>query len=245
MLNEVRNLQEVTCLAVDRTNELLNECWSVILLSLIVSEVCPSWIYCQLLVLTTTVNSAEVLVNNVLTLLRVRLNDECLHLLYSEIQRNNLCDTEECRLEDGVGTVTETNLLSNLSCVDIVNFGDTVIQTVALEKIKGVKMVPDRVRIGLYPDIMTEESIDVPVGSINMPEGKVLRTFPSRVKVNFIVGASMFRNITADQFQVVVDYNELMEHPSDKCNIYLKASPHSVRSAKLSISQVDYLIEQQ
>ena len=129
--------------------------------------------------------------------------------------------------------------------INIVNFGDTVIQTVALEKIKGVKMVPDRVRIGLYPDIMTEESIDVPVGSINMPEGKVLRTFPSRVKVNFIVGASMFRNITADQFQVVVDYNELMEHPSDKCNIYLKASPHSVRSAKLSISQVDYLIEQQ
>ena len=129
--------------------------------------------------------------------------------------------------------------------INIVNFGDTVIQTVALEKIKGVKMVPDRVRIGLYPDIMTEESIDVPVGSINMPEGKVLRTFPSRVKVNFIVGASMFRNITADQFQVVIDYNELMEHPSDKCNIYLKASPHSVRSAKLSISQVDYLIEQQ
>ena len=57
--------------------------------------------------------------------------------------------------------------------INIVNFGDTVIQTVALEKIKGVKMVPDRVRIGLYPDIMTEESIDVPVGSINMPEGPV------------------------------------------------------------------------
>ena len=131
MLNEVRNLQEVTCLTVDRTNELLNECWSVILLSLIVCEVCPSWIYCQLLVLTTTVNSAEVLVNNVLTLLRVRLNDECLHLLYSEIQRNNLCDTEECRLEDGVGTVTETNLLSNLSCVDIVN-SDVVLSEVTL-----------------------------------------------------------------------------------------------------------------
>ena len=131
MLNEVRNLQEVTCLAVDRTNELLNECWSVILLSLIVSEVSPSWIYCQLLVLTTTVNSAEVLVNNVLTLLRVRLNDECLHLLYSEIQRNNLCDTEECRLEDGVGTVAETNLLSNLSCVDIVN-SDVVLSEVTL-----------------------------------------------------------------------------------------------------------------
>lgn len=129
--------------------------------------------------------------------------------------------------------------------INIVNFGDTVIQTVAIEKIKGVKVVPDVVRIGLYPDILTEESIDVPVKAMNMPDGKVLRTFPSRVKVNFIVGASMFRNVTADQFSVVVDYNELMEHPSDKCNIYLKAYPHGVRNARLQISQVDYLIEQQ
>ena len=129
--------------------------------------------------------------------------------------------------------------------INIVNFGDTVIQTVALEKIKGVKIVPKEVRIGLYPDILTEETIDVPVKAINMPEGKVLRTFPSKVKVSFIVGASMFRNINADMFSVVVDYNELMEHPSDKCNIYLKSSPQSVRNASLQINQVDYLIEQQ
>ena len=129
--------------------------------------------------------------------------------------------------------------------INIVNFGDTVIQTVALEKIKGVKIVPDVVRIGLYPDILTEESIDVPIKAVNMPEGKVLRTFPSRVKVSFTVGASMFRGISADQFSVVVDYNELMEHPSDKCNIYLRANPHGVRNARLQINQVDYLIEQQ
>ena len=46
--------------------------------------------------------------------------------------------------------------------INITNFNDTVVKTVALEKIKGVKIVPNTVRIGLYPDIMTEESIDVP-----------------------------------------------------------------------------------
>ena len=129
--------------------------------------------------------------------------------------------------------------------INIVNFGDTVIRTVALEKIKGVKIVPKDVRIGLYPDILTEESIEVPVKAMNMPEGKVLRTFPQRVKISFTVGASMFRSINADQFSVVVDYNELITNPSDKCNIYLKSSPHGVRNAQLQISQVDYLIEQQ
>lgn len=129
--------------------------------------------------------------------------------------------------------------------MNIVNFSDTVIQNVELAKIKGVKIVPSIVKIGLYPDILTEESIEVPVRAINMPEGKVLRTFPSRVKVSFIVGASMFRHVTADQFSVVVDYNEVAAHPSDKCNIYLRVSPHGVRKARLDISQVDYLIEQQ
>ena len=72
-------------------------------------------------VFTTTVNSSVVLVNYIFTLLTVRLNDEFLHLFYSQVNRNYTCDTEECRLQDSVGTVTQTNFLSNLSCVDIVN----------------------------------------------------------------------------------------------------------------------------
>ena len=129
--------------------------------------------------------------------------------------------------------------------INITNFSDTVVQTVALEKIKGVKIVPNKVRIGLYPDILTEESIEVPIMAINMPEGKVLRTFPQRVKINFIVGASMFRSIRQDQFAVVVDYNEIIAHPSDKCTVHLQQTPHGVRNARLQMSQVDYLIEEQ
>ena len=129
--------------------------------------------------------------------------------------------------------------------INITNFNDTVVKTVALEKIKGVKIVPNIVRIGLYPDILTEETIEVPVTAVNMPEGKVLRSFPQRVTVNFIVGASMFRSISSDQFAVVVDYNELIEHPSDQCTIHLRQCPQGVRNARLQMTQVDYLIEEQ
>lgn len=129
--------------------------------------------------------------------------------------------------------------------INITNFNDTVLRTVALETIKGVKIVPNTVRIGLYPDILTEENIEVPITAINMPEGKVLRTFPQRVTVNFIVGASMFRSISPEQFAVVVDYNEIIDHPSDKCSIHLRETPQGVRNARLKITQVDYLIEEQ
>lgn len=129
--------------------------------------------------------------------------------------------------------------------INITNFNDTVLRTVALETIKGVKIVPNTVRIGLYPDILTEENIEVPITAINMPEGKVLRTFPQRVTVNFIVGASLFRSISPEQFAVVVDYNEIIDHPSDKCSIHLRETPQGVRNARLKMTQVDYLIEEQ
>lgn len=129
--------------------------------------------------------------------------------------------------------------------LDITNFSDTVVRTVELRHVKGIKTVPAKVRIALYPDILTEETKEVPITAINMPPGKVLRTFPSKVTVRFAVGATMFRNVTPDQFSVVADYNELMAHPSEKCTLHLRAYPHTVSRCHLDTRQVDYLIEQQ
>lgn len=133
----------------------------------------------------------------------------------------------------------------NTEPLNISNLTDTVVRDVALYKIKGVKYVPEKVRISICPDILTEENCEVPIEAVNMPDGKILRTFPSRVTVTFTVGASIFRSITPDRFKVVVDYNELMANPSDKCNIYLRSVPHGVRNARLSVNKVDYLIEEQ
>ena len=52
------------------------------------------------------------------------------------------------------------------------NFRDTLSVTCELSKIKGVKMVPDKVNVSFFTDVLTEEYIEgVPVKGINMPEG--------------------------------------------------------------------------
>ena len=125
------------------------------------------------------------------------------------------------------------------------NLQDTIHQNVRLQKIRGVKLVPSAVRLSVYPDVLTEESIEVPVSAVNMPAGMVLRTFPSRVTVRFTIGASQFRMIRPEQFNVVVDYQTLAENPSDKCTLQLRSVPSSVSKAKLELDKVDYLLEQQ
>lgn len=125
------------------------------------------------------------------------------------------------------------------------NLQDTIRRNVRLQKIRGVKLVPSTVRLSVYPDVLTEESIEVPVSAVNMPAGMVLRTFPSRVTVRFTIGASQFRMIRPEQFKVVVDYQTLAENPSDKCTLQLRSVPSSVSKAKLELDKVDYLLEQQ
>ena len=125
------------------------------------------------------------------------------------------------------------------------NLQDTIRQAVKIRKIRGVKIVPSTVRLSVYPDVLTEETIDVPITAINMPPGMVLRTFPSKVTVRFTIGASLFRTIKPNLFKVVVDYEELAANPSDKCTLQLRSVPRSVSKASLEIDRVDYLLEQQ
>ena len=80
--------------------------------------------------------------------------------------------------------------------------------------------------------------------TINMPEDKVLRTFPSRVTVSFVTGVNNYRNLKASDFRVVADYNEIMAHPSEKCNLHLQRTPSGISRATLLTTQADYLIEQ-
>ena len=128
--------------------------------------------------------------------------------------------------------------------LNYVGFRDTLRVGAKLSHPKDVKVVPEQIRIGFYTDLLTEESLDgVPIKAVNMPPGKVLRTFPSKVMVRFVTGVTQFRTLRPDDFTVIVDYNEITQNNSDKCNIYLQTVPQGISRATLSLKQVDYLIE--
>ncbi|MBO5186010.1 MAG: YbbR-like domain-containing protein [Prevotella sp.] len=123
------------------------------------------------------------------------------------------------------------------------NFRDTLSITCGLQKIRGAKCIPDKITIDFHTDVLTEATMNVPVTGINLPEGKVLRTFPSKVTVNFVTGISRLKKLRPTDFKVIADYEEIKRHPSDKCTILLKGIPHDVSRAKLEVGSVDYLIE--
>ena len=104
-------------------------------------------------------------------------------------------------------------------------------------------MVPDYIRATFYPDMLTEKIVQVPIVSINMPDGLALRTFPTKVNVKVVAGRSRIDAIRPESFSVVVDYADVASNPSDKCKLILRNVPKGVANATLETQQVDYLIE--
>ena len=152
-------------------------------------------------------------------------------------------------LPDSVTVYASDEKLDSINMVytetlNYANFRDTLTISCNLAKIKGVKIVPEKVKINFYTDVLTEETIEgVPIQGINLPDGKALRTFPAKVTVSFVTGVNVFRNLTPDDFTVVADYNEIKRHPSEKCRITLKHVPQGISRARLDVTLVDYLIE--
>lgn len=126
-----------------------------------------------------------------------------------------------------------------------VGFRDTLAVDCHLRKMVGVKTVPDHVKVTFYTDVLTEESMSgIPVKCINLPEGKILRTFPAKVTVKFVTGVNVYRTLTPNDFTVIADYNEIKRQESEKCNLYLQQVPQGITRASLVNKQVDYLIEE-
>jgi YbbR domain-containing protein len=154
-------------------------------------------------------------------------------------------------LPDSVEIYASTEKLDSIRAVytealNYVNFRDSLTVDCQLAHINDVKIVPDRVRIRFHTDVLTEETIsNVPIRCLNLPEGKVLRTFPRYAKVHFVAGVSQIRSLRAEDFLVVADFREIMVSHKEKCNLYLREVPRGVSRAVLETKQVDYLIEEE
>lgn len=125
-------------------------------------------------------------------------------------------------------------------------FRDSLVIEARLQKERDIKIVPERLRIKFITDILTEESFNnIPIKCVNLPANKTIRTFPSRITVNFITGLNRYKELKQEDFLVVTDYNEIASEHPEKCSLYLKKTPKGLSRVKLAINKVDYIIEDQ
>ena len=130
--------------------------------------------------------------------------------------------------------------------VNLTDLQENTTVEVALRPIRGAKLEPDRVQLTATVDVYMENTLEVPVVSLNFPAGKQLRTFPSTVHVTYTVGYAHSRDITRKNFVSLVTYEEILDLQSQgatKIPVRLKSIPEGVSNVRIEPSEVDYLVE--
>ena len=130
-----------------------------------------------------------------------------------------------------------------LKPLSLPNLQDTLELKGEFSRVRGAKFVPDHVNLTFCVDRLVEKTVQVPVEQVNFPAAKQLRTFPATVSVTFQVGMALYRQITAENFVLVVNYEELLKNKGTKCHLQLKTIPAGVSHVRIRPQDVEYVIE--
>lgn len=127
--------------------------------------------------------------------------------------------------------------------VTFTDLEDTLQTRIALLVPRGAKAIPDSISAQICVDIFTDKTLQVPIYSENVPNNRVMRTFPLKGEVTFLVSATLYDDITANDFLLVVDYNEA-QSTSKRCKLHVRQQPDNIRHLRISPESVEYIIEQ-
>ncbi len=133
---------------------------------------------------------------------------------------------------------TETLNLSNLSENETLN--------VRLHPVRGAKVEPSSVQLTATVDVYIEQTVEVPIVSLNFPGGKQLCTFPANARVTYTIGHSRSKEIDRNSFVCAVTYEEILalqQQGQTKIPLRLRSTPDDIIDVRLEPREVDYLIE--
>ena len=120
---------------------------------------------------------------------------------------------------------------------------DTIVRTLPVRHEGGVIYSQDEVVMTVLSQQYTEKSLEVPITGVNFPEHLSLKSFPSKAVLTVWVKMSEYDRVTAADFRVVVDYNDLTGGEASKARLRIISQPANVRNIRLQTRTVDYLIE--
>lgn len=130
-----------------------------------------------------------------------------------------------------------------ISQLDCENISEETKRNVPLKRIEGAKFEPSTCNVSISVDMYSEKTLEIPIEGIDFPKGKTLRTFPSKAQVTLQVGLKDYQAISASDFCINVDYNDI-NTKNEKVKLKVKSYTDKVSHIRINPSEVEYLIEE-
>ena len=127
-------------------------------------------------------------------------------------------------------TISETDVSENVSGM------------IGLEKIKGVRFSVDQVRYQMNVKRYVELELNLPVRTVNVPQGAVLRVYPSDARVRLRCSFPLIEDPEKGLF-LVADYNDYVKSRNGKCTLKLSGLSRGIIGYQIEPVSVSGLIE--
>ena len=143
----------------------------------------------------------------------------------------------------GPSSVLDTIFKLETELLILSDLDKTVKKNIALKKMKGLEFSQKKIGVVVPVEQFTEAKKSVPIRANNLPDSLLIRLFPRDVKVSYFVGLKRYDNVSADHFDVVVDYNQILSAEHNRLIISLVGKPTFVSNVRFYPKDVTYLIE--
>lgn len=120
---------------------------------------------------------------------------------------------------------------------------DTTVVRLALSAPRGVKLTPDSVKAKFCVDIFIDKTMQMPIYCANVPNNRIMRLFPLKTNVTFLVSATHYDEIKPEDFIIIADYLETSDN-TQRCRLHVSQMPENIRNLRISPEYVEYVIEQ-
>jgi YbbR domain-containing protein len=160
------------------------------------------------------------------------------------------------RLGDSITTNPKTVTVSGAEAlVNRINFVETEnknysgLDKAVNEKVKlvlppglsQVTIIPDSVNLNIPVGKYTEGRFSIPVEPINVPSNIVVKPFPDKVDVVFLVSVEDYSSIHPDMFRLVLDYSKAIPG-SNSLSVEFARQPVNLLNLRAEPQRVEYII---
>ncbi len=127
--------------------------------------------------------------------------------------------------------------------VDEKELTDTLVRKVSISPIQNVRIEPRDINVMVPVEKLIKRVRLIPVVVRNKPENVNVITFPSEVKVSYLVAKSQYNN-SDKRIVATVDYNDILESPViNKVELRIGEVPMAYKNVSIDADSVEYIIE--
>lgn len=112
-----------------------------------------------------------------------------------------------------------------------------------LQAPEGTHLLIKNVKLSAMIEEYTEKTFKLPVVCYNTPPTRKVHFFPSVVELVVRVGLSKYSQLSESNFEIAVNYNDLVNNSALNCTLTLTRKPTWVENYRISPNVIEFLIE--